>query len=84
MNYYNISLIGSPLELFTYHSLDTLDVGTKVDINVKNRGLSGVVIESCLQPKFETNEILKVSEFFYSSKQIQLARFISSYYISSL
>ncbi|WP_455757464.1 DEAD/DEAH box helicase [Sulfurimonas sp.] len=84
MNYYNITLLGSPLEPFTYNSLEELKIGTKVSVSVRNRVASGVVISICQKPEFETNEILEVSDFYYSTSQIELAKFISTYYICSL
>ncbi|MEA3371381.1 MAG: primosomal protein N', partial [Campylobacterota bacterium] len=84
MNYYNIALLGSPLEPFSYHSSKIIHIGTKVSVKVKNRTVGGVVIASCKKPEFDTNEILEVSDFFYSLKQIELAKFISIYYFSSL
>lgn len=84
MNYYKISIIGSPLELFTYNSSNIVKIGTKVSINVKNRILNGVIISKCQEPEFRTNDILEVTELFYSKKQIELAKFISTYYICSL
>lgn len=84
MYYYNISIIGSPLEPFSYQSSQLINIGTKVSVKVRNRTLDAVVISSCEKPEFDTNEILEVSEFFYSSKQVELAKFISRYYFSSL
>ena len=84
MYYYNISIIGSPLETFTYHSLITLKTGSKVSLNFRNRVANGLVLSECEKPDFKTNEILELSEFLYSSKQIELAKFISRYYFSSL
>ena len=83
MNFYIISLIGSPLEPFTYHSLQTINIGTKVSVNVKSRVTNGVVISSCAKPEFKTNKVLEVTDEYYSSKQMQLAKFISTYYICS-
>ena len=84
INYYTISLLGSPLEPFTYHSPQTIAIGTKVSVHVRNRIVDGVVISTCEAPDFKTNEILEVFDFCYSSKQIALAGFISTYYFSSL
>ena len=84
MTYYNISLLGSPLEPFTYHFSKALNIGTKVDINVRNRVTQGIVISTCDEPAFSTNEILEISDFFYDSKQMALAKFISTYYLCSL
>ena len=83
-NYYTISLLGSPLEPFTYHSLQTITIGTKVSVHVRNRILEGVIISTCKAPDFKTNEILEVFDFSYSTKQIALSGFISTYYFSSL
>ena len=84
MHYYNISLLGSPLEPFTYCSNSEIKLLTKVSIDVRNRTTDGVVIERVQKPEFKTNEVLSLSEFFYSQKQLELARFISTYYICSL
>ncbi|WP_415396773.1 primosomal protein N' [Sulfurimonas sp. CS5] len=84
MNFYNISLLGSPLEPFTYNSLQTIGIGTRVSVNVRNRLVNGVVISKRSEPDFKTLEILEISEFTYSKKQIELAKFISTYYVCSL
>ncbi len=84
MNYYLISIIGSPLEPFTYHANYEIPIGTRVSVHVRNREVQGVVLSPCKQPEFKTNEIIKQSEFCFSDKQIALAKFIASYYICSL
>jgi len=84
LNYYNISLINSPLEPFTYQSKNIIDIGTKVKVKVKNREIDGVVLATCKEPDFKTNEILEIYNSVYSSKQLSLARFISVYYFCSL
>jgi len=82
--FYEIAILSSPLNLFTYNSSKTIKIGTKVTVNIKNRTLVSVVISLCEKPEFETSKILEVSEFIYSSQQIELANFISKYYFSSL
>jgi primosomal protein N' (replication factor Y) len=72
------------LEPFTYHFSDFLSIGTQVDVAVRNRTAKGVVLHEVSKPDFKTNEILEVSEFYFSSKQIELAKFIASYYICSV
>ena len=84
MHYHNISILGSPLEPFSYQSSQIITTGTKVSVKFRNRTVDGVIISSCEKPAFDTNEILDVSDFFYSPKQIELAKFISRYYFSSL
>lgn len=83
MYFYKISLIGSPLEPFTYHSLQIIKIGTKVSISVKNRITNGIVISTSEKPKFKTNEILEIFDEYYSSKQMELAKFIATYYVCS-
>ena len=83
MYYYNISLIGSPLEPFTYHFDALLTVGQQVEVTVRSRKAFGVVLSQMPQPAFKTSEILQVTAFSYSKKQMKLAKFISSYYICS-
>ena len=84
MNYYKISIIGSPLEPFTYHSLESITVGTKVTLEFNKNIKDGVLLSSCEKPSFETLEILEICESKYSDKQIILAKFISSYYLCSI
>ncbi len=85
MKYYQISIIGSPLGEFTYESSSSVEMGNIVKVHVKNRVVDGVVVvDECQQPQFDTNEILEISELFFSTKQIKLAKFISTYYVCSL
>lgn len=84
MNYYNIALLGSPLEPLTYQSVHQIQIGTLVSINVKNRTTKGVVVLKSTKPQFKTSEILEILENFYTQKQLDLAKFIASYYICSL
>ena len=84
MHYYIISIISSPLNPLTYHCLSAIDIGTKVNIKLNNRLQDGVIISTSKKPSFKTNEILEIYDFYYSSKQMELARFISTYYFCSL
>jgi primosomal protein N' (replication factor Y) len=84
LKYYKLSLIGSPLGELTYHSDKNINIGQKVKVSLNSRDIFGVVLENTDKPDFETNEILEVTDEFFSLKQIELARFISTYYICSL
>lgn len=84
MYYYLISIIGSPLGEYSYQSLELIPIGTKVSLHFNNRDKEGVVCASCEKPTFKTNEILEISSFVYSPKQMALAKFIATYYICSL
>ena len=84
MYYYDIALLNSPLEPFTYQSQNTIEIGTKVKVKVKNRDAYGVVLATTKEPNFNTSDILEISDSSYSQKQIELARFIATYYFCSL
>ena len=84
MNYYTLSIIGSPLGEFTYHSSQNIPIGTQVKVIFNKSEKSAVILQEVEKPSFETNEILEVSDNFYSLEQMKLAKFISAYYICSL
>lgn len=80
MQYYFISLFGSPLELLTYHSDTLLKIGTQVSVTLGKREMKGAVIDSSVQPEFKTQPIIEVFPFFFSSTQIKMAQFMAEYY----
>ena len=84
MNYYKLSIIGSPLGEFTYSSKKEISVGTQVLVIFNKKEKKAVVLEKSCKPDFETLDILEILPLYYSQQQIQLAQFISSYYICSL
>ena len=84
MHYYKLSIIGSPLGEYTYHSFDKISIGAKVTLIFNNREKDAVVISPYEKPAFKTNEIVTIQSSFYSKKQMELAQFISSYYLCSL
>jgi len=58
--------------------------GTIVSVPLKTTLKDAVVIEKVAKPEFETAEVASVSESYYSSEQMEIAKFISEYYFSSL
>lgn len=84
MNLYKISIIGSPLEPFTYESSHHITNGSLVSVEFNKRIKDGVVVSKSCEVDFKTSEILEVRDSFYSEKQLKLAGFISSYYVCSL
>ncbi len=82
--YFQISLLGSPLESLTYHYHMNLHVGTVVNLTLGSRQLSGVVLSQTDKPDFKTVLIKETTRQFYSKAQIQFASFIASYYFCSL
>jgi primosomal protein N' (replication factor Y) len=84
MYFYQIALLGSPLELLTYRSDTLLEIGMQVSITLSKREMSGVVIDSVDKPDFKTESILEVFPFFFFSTQIKMAQFMAEYYGCSL
>lgn len=84
MIYYKLSIIGSPLGEFSYHSSQSVQIGSKVSVVFNNREKTGVILSLSSKPEFKTSEILEILDEFYSDKQMALALFISKYYVCSL
>lgn len=84
MFFYEVAILSSPLSTLTYHSDLEIRTGSVVNISLRNKDSEGVIIATCQKPEFETSGILEVSDFFYSQKQLELAKFISTYYICSI
>jgi primosomal protein N' (replication factor Y) len=82
--FYRVALLSSPLEPLTYHCENSVVIGTEVEISLSNRSMKGVILEESEKPDFLTQNILRISESFYSQRQIQFAQFISEYYGCSL
>jgi primosomal protein N' (replication factor Y) (superfamily II helicase) len=84
MFFYQISLLGSPLESLTYHYSGSLSIGSKVALALSNRSMEGVVISEVEKPLFNTQPIVEIFDLFYSDTQIQTAQFMGEYYGCSL
>jgi len=82
--YYEVVILSSPLNALTYHYNLEIELATIVSIKLRNRDVKAVIISLCDKPEFQTSEILEVIDEKYSSKQIELSKFISTYYFSSL
>ncbi|MBN2783058.1 MAG: primosomal protein N' [Campylobacterales bacterium] len=84
MIFFKIVIIGSPLGEFTYNFNKDLKNGTKVIVEFHNRSTFGLVLSECDKPTFKTNPIIEPLDEYYSEKQLELAKFISSYYVCSI
>ena len=86
MNYYKIALLKSPLSPLTYQLDDNLEIGQKVLVSLKGRKnlVDGVIIEKVDKPDFKCVTIDKVTTQYYSTTMIEIAKFISLYYVCSL
>ena len=86
MNYYEVSLLKSPLEPLTYQSQDGILIGQVVEVFVGYRKKLnlGVVVKKVDKPSFKCSNIQNITESFFLQNQIQLSKFISEYYVCSL
>ncbi len=84
INYYIVSILNSPIDFLTYKSDKDIKSGTFVDITLRKKELTGVVISKSEKPTFECEEILVAKEEFLPQKRLKIARFISTYYVCSL
>ncbi|WP_419774854.1 primosomal protein N' [Halarcobacter sp.] len=85
MNYYEVSLLKSPLEPLTFQSEEDLELGTKVEVPLRNRKnySDAVVVKKVEEPEFKCSDIKVITEFFYDNKMLEIAKFISQYYVCS-
>jgi len=83
LNYCEISLLRSSAPVLTYAFGQPLKAGTIVSVPLKSTQKEAVVIKEVGKPDFETAEIVSVTDRYYSSEQMGIAKFISEYYFSS-
>ena len=86
MNFYKLAILKSPLGTFTYQSEDSIDIGVKVMVQLANRKnyVEAVVLQSVEKPEFKCSNILQIKDEFYSSYMLEIADFVSKYYICSM
>jgi len=82
--YYKTVLIRSSAPGLTYSSNIKLKVGTIVSVPLKSTQKKAMIVSEIEKPDFETADIVSVSDEAYTAGQIEIARFISKYYFSSL
>ncbi len=83
MYYYGISLLRSSAPALTYASSQVLEQGSIVSVPLKSTVKEAVVLKQVEAPAFETVEIASVIPLCYTSVQMEIAKFISTYYFSS-
>ncbi len=86
MYYYEVALLKSPLNLLTYSSSSKIDILTLINVSLRNRKTlsKAVVINEVEKPSFKCVEISEISNNIFDERMIQIAKFISSYYVCSL
>ncbi len=86
MNYYEVTILKSPLQNLTYQSEEIIENGSLVEVILANRKNSNlaVVIKKVDKPDFKCSTILSIKDEFYSDFMLQIGDFISKYYICSM
>ena len=83
MKYYEIALLKSSAPILTYASTEEIIKGSVISVPLKTTLKEAVVLSQIKQPTFDCAEIVSVSERYYTSEQMDIAKFISEYYFSS-
>lgn len=86
MYYYELALLKSPLNNLTFQSEEKISQGTKVLIKLKQRKNldEAVVIKEVEKPTFKCTDIFEITNEYFDEKMIQIATFVSMYYVCSL
>ncbi len=84
MYYYEVALLGVHAPLLTYSSRSSIEIGAVVFVTLKSAQKLGVVVKEVAKPSFTTEEITEFKSQYYSSRQLEIAKFITEYYFSSL
>ncbi|MGC9351103.1 MAG: primosomal protein N', partial [Sulfurovum sp.] len=83
MFFYQVFLLGSSAPALTYHCEDQIESGSIVSVPLQTKLKEAVVVKEVDKPSFETAPIENISRKFYTSVQLEIAKFISEYYFSS-
>jgi len=82
--YYEVAIVSKKLSLLTYSSLHDIKNIRVVYVRLKSKKVLGVCINKVYKPSFDVQEIDTITDNYYSSKQLQVATFISTYYFCEL
>jgi len=81
--FYEVTLLGLSAPILTYSSSIKLNLGDVVKVSLKNKVKDGVILKEVSKPSFQTQNI-ETTNFFYTKEQLDIAKFISSYYFSKI
>ncbi|MDC0933707.1 primosomal protein N', partial [Arcobacteraceae bacterium] len=86
MFFYNVALLNSPLEPLTYQCKEEIKIGTLVEVSLQRRVKlqKAVIVKSVEKPSFKCVNIKEITTSFYDKKMLEIASFISQYYVCSL
>ena len=86
MFYYELALLKSPLNNLTFQSENQIALGTKVLIKLRQRISldEAVVIKEVEIPSFKCTDISEITNEYFDEKMLQIATFVSQYYVCSM
>ena len=86
MFYYELALLKSPLNNLTFQSENQIELGTKVLIKLRQRKVldEAVVIKEVVIPSFKCTDISEITNEYFDEKMLQIATFVSQYYVCSM
>jgi len=82
--YYRVTLQKSNAPLLTYESDIDISIGTLVSVPLKSKTKQAIILSKVSKPEFDTSKIESISEYRYSDTQLDIAKFMASYYFSTL
>ncbi len=82
--YYHIAIIGSPLAPLTYEYNQNIEVGTFVEINLRNKLVQGIIYSHCEKPKFKCEKVQTILDLYFDTHYIKIIKFLSQYYSCSI
>jgi len=85
MNYYEVSLLKSPLSPLTYQSEEDIKRGQKIFVQIRNRKVlsPAVIIKQVEKPSFKCVSISEITSYFYSEQMLEVSHFVATYYVCS-
>jgi len=81
--YYSVVLQKSNAPLLTYESDIDIPIGTLISVPLKSKTKQAIILSKVSKPEFDTSKIESISEYRYSDTQLDIAKFIASYYFST-
>ena len=83
MYFYRVALVGSAAPELTYHCDTVLREGAIVEVPLKQTFKTAVILGVTPPPSFSTHSIVQLNDRAYAPWQMEMARFVSTYYFSS-
>ena len=70
--------------MLTYASKTKFEIGSIVKVPLKHTVKNAIIFDEVQRPDFDTYEILEDTPYYYTPKQLEIAKFIAMYYFSTL